>query len=251
MKRLLILISLLSAITLGSKAQIDTSSDYNQLNEDGTFTTNRNQRKQQDSLGTDKEIPIGLKTWTVNRFGDRTPTEPDTISHMYMNSIFTTGMRGEYNTLGNLGSPRVARIFIDRRPVPEFLFAAPYDFFLTNGEDFHFTNTLSPFTNLSFNTCGNRTNGEDHFLAKFGANAGKRIGMGFKFDYIYGRGYYSTTIRRICSFQLTTKKWPRTVALPMTTMWQGQRSLMKASSQPRFQLFWNPTGTAMTTTISS
>lgn len=191
MKRLLILIFLLSAITLGSKAQIDTSSDYNQINEDGTFTTNRNQRRQQDSLGTDKEIPIGLKTWTINRFGDRTFTEPDTISHMYMNSIFTTGMRGEYNTLGNLGSPRIARIFIDRQQTPEFLFAAPYDFFLTNVEDFHFTNTLSPFTNLSFNTCGNRTNGEDHFLAKFGANAGKRIGMGFKFDYIYGRGYYS------------------------------------------------------------
>ena len=55
---------------------------------------------------------------------------------------------------------------------------------------FHFTNTLSPFTNLTYNTAGNRTNGEDHFTAKFGVNAGKRLGVGFNFDYIYGRGYY-------------------------------------------------------------
>lgn len=191
MKRLLISISLLSALTMGGKAQVSTSPDYNQINEDGTFSSNKNPRKQQDSLGTDKEIPIGLKTWTINRFGDRSIAIPDTLSHMYMNSIFTTGMRGEYNTLGNLGAPRIARIFIDRQQMPEFLFAAPYDFFLINAEDFQFTNTLSPFTNLSFNTCGNRTNGEDHFAAKFGVNAGKRLGLGFKFDYIYGRGYYS------------------------------------------------------------
>lgn len=191
MKRLLISISLLSALAMGGKAQVSTSPDYNQINEDGTFGSNKNPRKQQDSLGTDKEIPIGLKTWTINRFGDRSIAIPDTLSHMYMNSIFTTGMRGEYNTLGNLGAPRIARIFIDRQQMPEFLFAAPYDFFLINAEDFQFTNTLSPFTNLSFNTCGNRTNGEDHFAAKFGVNAGKRLGIGFKFDYIYGRGYYS------------------------------------------------------------
>ncbi|HEY9551684.1 MAG TPA: putative porin, partial [Prevotella sp.] len=40
-------------------------------------------------------------------------------------------------------------------------------------------------------TAGNRTNGEDHFTAKFGVNAGKKIGVGFHFDYLYGRGYYS------------------------------------------------------------
>lgn len=43
---------------------------------------------------------------------------------------------------------------------------------------------------MTYSNSGNRTNGDDHFTAKFGANAGKRLGVGFKFDYLYARGYY-------------------------------------------------------------
>lgn len=155
---------------------------------------NSNPRKvNPDSLGSDKEIPKGIKVWTVDkRFGDIVHTTPDTLSHMFMNSIFTTGLRGEFNTTGNLGAPRINRIFIDRSLDGNFIFTNPYDFFVTDVSNFHFTNTLSPFTNLTFNTCGDRLTGEDHFTAKFGVNAGKRLGFGFNFDYIYGRGYYSS-----------------------------------------------------------
>ena len=48
-----------------------------------------------------------------------------------------------------------------------------------------------PITILDYNTAGNRTDGEDHFKAIFAVNAGKEWGFGFKFDYLYGRGYYS------------------------------------------------------------
>ncbi|MDD3387557.1 MAG: hypothetical protein PHU58_03730, partial [Prevotella sp.] len=151
--------------------------------------TRRGDRNQTDSLGSDKEIPKGLSVWTLDRrFGDRISAVPDTISHMFMNSIFTNGVRGEFNTTGNLGSPRENRIFIDRKSESrDFIFTNPYDFFITPVEDFRFTNTLSPFTKLTYNNCGDRTNGEDHFTAQFAVNAGKRIGAGFKFDYLYGR----------------------------------------------------------------
>ena len=126
-----------------------------------------------------KEIPKGMKTWTVDeQFGDRTAVAPDTLPYMYMNTVFTEGLRGEYNTTGNKGAPRINRIFIDRPTDGHFLFTQPYDYFLTQPGDFHFTNTLSPFTNLSYNKCGDRTNGDDHFTAKFGVNAGKRLGFG-------------------------------------------------------------------------
>jgi len=166
--------------------------NYNQQREDDTFAQNTNQSQRRDSLGSgDKEIPKGLKVWTVDeRFGERTAAVPDTVPYMYMNSIFTSGLRGEYNTLGNLGSPRINRIFIDRDEQEQFMFTQPYDYFITPVNKFQFTNTLSPITNLSYNTCGNRTNGEDHLRALFGVNAGKRLGVGFKFDYIYGRGYF-------------------------------------------------------------
>ena len=190
MKRHVTLILLLTLLPLTGWAQVGNYDNYNEMDDNGNYRQ-RSSRQNVDSLGTDKEIPKGLKVWTVDsKFGDIRKAEPDTLSHMYMNSIFTTGKYGEYNTLGNVGSPRISRIFIDRNEDGQFIFTHPYDFFVKPIDTFHFTNTLSPFTNLSYNTCGNRTDGEDHLTAKFGVNSGKRLGMGFNFDYIYGRGFY-------------------------------------------------------------
>ncbi len=169
-------------------AQFDDG--FNQIDTDGN-TIQRNNKSKKDSLGSNKEIPEGIKVWTVDtRFGDPKAAVPDTISHMFMNSIFTTGLRGDYTTTGNLGAPRINRIVTDRPFGSQFIFTQPYDFIITPIEQFHFTNTLSPFTNITYNNAGNRTNGEDHLTTKFGVNAGKRLGVGFKFDYLYGRGYY-------------------------------------------------------------
>ena len=190
MKRHVTLILLLALLPLTGWAQVGNYDNYNEMDDNGNYRQ-RSSRQNVDSLGTDKEIPKGLKVWTVDsKFGDIRKAEPDTLSHMYMNSIFTTGKYGEYNTLGNVGSPRISRIFIDRNEDGQFIFTHPYDFFIKPIDTFHFTNTLSPFTNLSYNTCGNRTDGEDHLTAKFGVNSGKRLGVGFNFDYIYGRGFY-------------------------------------------------------------
>lgn len=189
MKRVLFIVVLLLSVS-NIFAQFNDNGSYNQMDETGNITK-RGGKNKIDSLGSDKEIPKGIKVWTIDkRFGDRTDAVLDTIPHMFMNSIFTTGMRGEFNTTGNLGAPRINRIFIDRVNTGQFIFTQPYDFFITPEDKFYFTNTLSPFTNITYNNAGDRINGEDHFTAKFGANAGKKLGVGFKFDYLYGRGYY-------------------------------------------------------------
>ena len=185
-------IALIAGVFFFVPSAVDAQTDnggFNQIDAQGNIS--RRSSRQTDSLGTDKQIPTGVKVWTVDeRFGDRTPAQLDTVPHMFMNSIFTTGLRGEYNTTGNLGTPRINRVFVDQTSQDEFLFTRPYDFFITPVSAFHFTNTLSPITNLTYNTCGDRTDGEDHFTAKFAVNAGKKLGLGFKFDYLYGRGYY-------------------------------------------------------------
>ena len=176
-------------LSIGVSAQSNT---YNQMTADGNVTQRggRSGLNKTDST-SNKTVPKGIKVWTIDeRFGDTAPATLDTISHMFMNSIFTTGLRGEYNTTGNMGAPRIHRIFIDRPFSDQFIFTQPYDFVITPVDKFHFTNTLSPITNLTFNTCGDRTNGEDHLTARFGVNAGKKLGVGFKFDYLYARGYY-------------------------------------------------------------
>ena len=193
MKKLTILFSLFVLVANAAMAQTDGTTPY----DDGTFTADgyRNNRNmgRSDSIQSEyKEIPRGLKVWTIDeRFGDRKAAVPDTLSYMYMNSNLTYGKRGEYNTLGNLGSPRQNRIFIDRPATSEFFFLDPYDMFIVQPNNFQFTSTLSPITVLSYNTAGNRNNGEDRFKAIFAVNAGKEWGFGFKFDYLYGRGYYS------------------------------------------------------------
>lgn len=204
MKKIIILFLLFCPLlpALAQFEEIDPR-QIGQINADGTVITKKQLQQQADSLGTNKEIPKGLKVWTVDsRFGDRTPAEPDTLSHLFMNTIFTTGLYGEYNTTGNLGAPRQNRIFIDRPDEDEFIFITPYDFILKPIDEFHFTNTLSPISNLSFNSAGDKTQGEDHFNAKFGVNIGKKIGVGFNFDYLYGRGYYSNQSTSHTNYQL-------------------------------------------------
>ena len=190
------------ALVLTLLAPTAAAQDFNSIGDDGVMRlANRGAKK--DSTSKKKDFPRGLKVWTVDdRFGDITPAVPDTASYMYMNTIFTTGMQGEYNTTGNLGAFRINRIFTDRPEHDDFIFDHGYDYFDKEVGDLHFTNTYSPVTNLSFNTCGNRTNGEDHFKALFATNVGKRIGLGFKFDYLYGRGYYQNNSASLFNYTL-------------------------------------------------
>lgn len=185
---------LLVCAAIDLAAQTSLSTAYQTIDGNGNISSNApGSKNRKDSLGSDKEIPKGLKVWTVDeRFGDRHEASVDTMSYMYMKSVFTTGLRGEYNTTGNMGAPRIARIFADRPEIQQFIFTQPYDYFVRPVGDFHFTNTYSPITNVTFNSCGDRTNGEDDFKAVFATNAGKRLGAGLRFDYKYARGYYDS-----------------------------------------------------------
>ena len=158
----------------------------NITNQNGNFNPNR-----RDSVKGAKEIPKGVWAWTVDRlYGDITPVELDTMPHLYQRTIYNSGVYGEYQTIGNNYTARLSRIFIDRPGISEFFFVDPYSYMTKEPEDFHFLNTLSPYTNISYDNCGDKQHGEDHIDAKFGINAGKRLGMGFDLDYHYARGYY-------------------------------------------------------------
>ena len=180
---------LLCVVAQGVAAQI-SDSDF----DDGfTVTDNTfNPDAALDSLhASHKEVPKGMRVWTVDeQFGDMTPAERDTVQHLFMNTIFTTGKYGEYNTTGNLGAPRIARIATDRDLFAADPYLEPYGYFLTQPSELRYTNTLSPLTNVFYSTCGNKTDGEDYLRVLFATNVNKRFGVGFKFNYLYGRGYY-------------------------------------------------------------
>ena len=174
-----------------ANAQIDR--DINQIDEEGNVSTRSgNFNKHSKDSTNNKEIPKGLYTWTIDRrFGDVIPAQPDTLPHLFMNTTFNSGMYGDYNTTGSNYTARQSRIFIDRPYGDYFIFTEPYSFVNKMPDNLLFMNTLSPYTSVLYDNCGDKTNGEDHIDAKFAVNANKRLNFGFDLDYTYARGYYS------------------------------------------------------------
>ena len=169
--------------------------DFNQIDENGTVTQrsdNGNFNKHNKDTTKNKVIPKGLYSWTIDRrFGDVIPTEPDTLPHLFMNTTFNSGFYGDYNTTGNNYTARLSRIFIDRPYGEYFTFTELYSFVNKKPDEFLFMNTLSPYTRILYDECGDMNNGEDHIDGKFGVNVNKRFNIGFDLDYAYARGYYS------------------------------------------------------------
>ena len=139
----------------------------------------------------DKVVPNDVYAWTVDeKYGNILPTYVDTLQYLFMNSDLPEGERGHYNTLGNVGLPRMSRIFMERPTMSKFFFADPYDMFLVDTEHFRFYNTKSPYMNVTYHWNGSKTTGSDHVRAIYTNNAGKHLNFGAKYDYIYGQGFY-------------------------------------------------------------
>ncbi|MDE5782878.1 MAG: putative porin [Prevotella sp.] len=173
-----------------------SAQNYNQIDEDGNVTMG-NERNENfnpydnDTTKKSKIVPKGIHVWTIDRkFGDMIKAEVDTMPHLYPNTTMSMGKYGQYNTIGSNYLARQNRIFIDRPAFSQFFFTDVYDQSIIQPDQLHFTNSLSPITNLSYDNCGDKTDGEDHLKALFAANFGKRLGIGFNIDYQYARGYF-------------------------------------------------------------
>ena len=66
-------------------------------------------------------------------------------------------MYGHYNYLGNLGSPRMSRIFFERRDNEPTIFMEPFSSFFIRPDEVKFTNSNVPFTNLTYYKAGNKS----------------------------------------------------------------------------------------------
>ncbi len=194
MKLKTFLLILLSSLTICSRGQSElsglssASSDYT-AGSDSTITKIWGRREAKKST----PIPIGVSQWRVDELtGDSlAAANMDTVVHNFQFWNMTEGYRGEYTILGNLGSPRLSRLFLHRDSrTDNLLFLQQYDYFLNGQDGFRFSNTKSPLTNLAYHKMGNRTNGSERFRAYFASNINKHSGLGFKIDYLYGRGMF-------------------------------------------------------------
>lgn len=156
-----------------------------------------------DSTKHNLKVPTEIHQWHIDEaLGTVIPVNADTLQYMYQNWVQTEGPNGEYNILGNMGSPRESRIFFNRPTNTTFDFLAPYDYFVTRPGELFFTDTKSPYTNLTYHTSGDKVDGDDRFRAYFARNAGKKFGIGGMFDYLYGRGRYANQSSALMNFSI-------------------------------------------------
>lgn len=186
LKCIFIVLTMLPAIARAQEfSRIDQNGNVARSDRNGNFNPHSTDTTKA------KQVPKGIFVWSVDRrFGDIQRVEVDTLPHLYPQSTQAKGKYGQYNTLGSNFTARQNRIFTDRNATSQFLFLDAYDQVLKQPDQWHFTNTLSPITNLSYGSCGDKTNGEDVIDARFAVNAGKLTGIGFDLDYRYARGYY-------------------------------------------------------------
>lgn len=195
MKRsLLIYLFILLVGTVNAQVQSMRSQDGS-FNSRDRFGNQVDPSRQPQNLNDSVDIqslPPQMYMWRLEeRFGERRMIDADTISLNFQNTNLVDGMYGQYNYLGNLGSPRQSRIFFDRDNNAPTIFMAPLSSFYFTPDQVNFTNSNIPYTNLTYYKGGNKINGEERFKSYFSVNANKRLAFGFNFDYLYGRGLYS------------------------------------------------------------
>lgn len=187
-KRLITLLTMLLALTTVS------AQDFNQIDTDGNVTRRENQnfnKHNNDTTKRHKEVPKGIYVWNIDRrLGEIIPAKPDTLPHLFPNTTLNSGFYGQYNTTGSNYTARQNRVFVDRPEFSYFMFTEPYGSASKDVDKFLFMNTLSPYTTILYDDCGDKLHGEDHIDGKFAINAGKRFNIGFDLDYAYARGYY-------------------------------------------------------------
>ena len=189
-----ILLTYILLFVLGLLA-VQAQQPFNTLDNRDRYGNQVDPSTQPDSLdtGTDvQSIPPKLYMWQLSEtLGNRTIVPADTLALNFQNTNLVGGMTGEYNFLGNLGSPRLSRIFFNRQDDEPTFFMAPYSSFFVRPDQVFFTNSNVPYTNLTYYKAGNKINGEERFKSYFSVNVNKRLAFGFNFDYLYGRGYYA------------------------------------------------------------
>ncbi len=197
---------LICLIPVAIWGQVDELHQHESGNETGlgsgeVFSPFRNNPK--DSTKSQLKVPMDIRQWHVNEHtGEVIPVNADTLQFMFQNWHLTEGVNGEYNFLGNMGTPRETRIFFNRPTTTKFDFIQPYDYFYQRPDEFFFVDTKSPYTNLSYHSTGNRMNGDDRFRAYFSTNAGKKFGIGFLIDYLYARGRYDKQATSLVNFSI-------------------------------------------------
>ena len=117
---------------------------------------------------------------------------PDTFLTDYFNRTNVEGMGVSIAYLGNLGTPLESRVLFEREDRSDFLFSDNLRAYLKEPDKFNFTNTKTPYSNVSYQSAGSNVNKEERLQVFLTLNTGKKLNLGAYADYLYARGYYNS-----------------------------------------------------------
>lgn len=151
-----------------------------------------------DSAGV--RVTTGYRIGTVS--GDVSVAPMDTDRLDFANSTFTEGRSLAVGYLANIGSPAQTRIFNERKEARDFIFADPFDYYITTPENACFHDTKIPYTNVLYTFNGGDQKKEDRLKGVLSVSFGKNINAGGEVDYIYSRGHYASNGNKLLSYRL-------------------------------------------------
>ena len=117
----------------------------------------------------------------------------DTQRLNFSNSSIMEGRGLAVSYLANIGSPAQSRIFSEREEENDFIFTNAYNYYITKPTNALFYDVKIPYTRLTYlpHLLGDKSVSEEMFNGVLTTNFGKKINIGFDFDYTYVRGRYA------------------------------------------------------------
>lgn len=125
----------------------------------------------------------------------------DTNILNFPNSTYPEGQSLALAYLANIGSPAQSRLFHERKESRDFIFADPFNYYITTPENAYFYDTKIPYTNVLYTFNGGSRKKEERLKGVLTVNFGKKINIGGEIDYIYGRGHYNSNGNKLLSYR--------------------------------------------------
>ena len=171
----------------------------------GFSLSSRNAALRADSLlfesETDTTGTSRINAFRLTELGERYAVPMDTNRLNTANSMLMEGQSIAIAHTGNIGSPSQSRIFSERKEERDFIFADVYDPYIITPQNGYFYDTKIPYSHVTYNRAGGATKREEQLKILLTSNFGKKINVGWDFDYIYSRGFYNSNGNKIINYR--------------------------------------------------
>ncbi len=198
---LLLFLGICLAISAQNRPNVPHSTEEGHTHTDSLHPDSVNLPVNQTKIDTAKIDMPNIYAWKITpRLGERIFVPRDTLLYGFHQSMLVDGRSVAMGYLGNVGSPAQSKIFFERPEPSRFSFLDAMYLWRKNPEDHYYLNTKIPYSNIKYQSGGGGQSAENRFQAEMSMNMGKKLNVGFDFDYVYARGFYNSLSNKQMSY---------------------------------------------------